>query len=41
MYKGEVGGQIGIHRGIETSLICSIEIVVCVKMEVGRCRGVV
>ena len=41
MFRREIVVQIGIHRGMETSLICSIEIVVCVKMEVGRCRGVV
>ena len=41
MYRLEVVVvvQSGIHCGMETRLSCSIEIVVCVKSEVGMCRG--
>ena len=41
MYRVDVVFTIGIQRGMETILRCSIEIVVCVKKDVGGCRGVV
>ena len=41
MHRCEVDVQIWVHRGMETSLLCLIERVVCGTLESWLCRVVV